>query len=558
MQDMGINKLANMFMGNPQPLAQKVQQAQQGVKPGQIPPDLEQAIALQKIQEMRAAAQNQQAMQAGGPQPTVVDRLRQMLQQQPQAQAQPEGTAPPPMQHPMAPQGTPPQGQPPQSQPQGLAAAQPQGIAAAQPQGAPQAHPMPQGLAAAQPQGAPQMPQVQAAHGGSIAQLMSNLGRHYGGGGIVAFATGGDEGLSERDRLRRMEAEYNPAMTAGLTGGTETQPTLQQGQTEAERMRLERMRQDPEALAAAKEARFESQVGGPNLEAERALMEELKAKRAKAQENVNPLMDWARGVAGARPGQKWWQSGLAGSDYADRMAANRESADTAFLKEILGQQSKIGEAERGYKMSKFTLGDTERNRIYNETLEALKAQGVAEDAAKKMAQDVVLQKERLASEEGMAAARNKTSIAAANAPGQAQQVANRILALEKAGDFEGAARLEKLYGSLSGGGNAGVGAERNDIARIRLQMTAAQNVLKDSRATPEQRTKAQADMAELQRQLKTATADKATPGPNEAPVTPLPLPVDATEDKLKDGQIYQTGVGNGRWNAKTRTFTPVN
>jgi hypothetical protein len=532
MQDMGINKLANMFMGNPQPLAQKVQQAQQGVKPGEIPPDLEQAIALQKIQEMHAAAQNQQAMQAGGPQPTVVDRLRQMLQQQPQAQAQPEGTAPPPMQHPMAPQG----------------------IAAAQPQGAPQGQP--QGIAAAQ--GAPQMPQVQAAHGGSIAQLMSNLGRHYGSGGIVAFATGGDEGLSERDKLRRMEAEYNPAMTAGLTAGTETQPTLQQGQTEAERMRLERMRQDPEALAAAKEARFESQVGGPNLEAERALMEELKAKRAKAQENVNPLMDWARGVAGARPGQKWWQSGLAGSDYADRMAANRESADTAFLKEILGQQSKIGEAERGYKMSKFTLGETERNRIYNETLEALKAQGVSEDVAKKMAQDVVLQKEKLASEESIARERNKTSIAAANAPGQAQQVANRILALEKAGDFEGAARLEKLYGSLSGGGNAGVGAERNDIARIRLQMTAVQNVLKDSRATPEQRTKAQADMAELQRQLTTATADKATPGANEAPVTPLPLPVDATEAKLKDGQIYQTGIGNGRWNSKTRTFTPVN
>ena len=392
MQDMGINKLANMFMGNPQPLAQKVQQAQQQTKPGQIPPDLEQAIALQKIQEMHNAAQNQQAMQAGGPQPTVVDRLRQMLQQQPQSQAQPEGVAPPPMQHPMA-----------QAQPQA-----------------------PQGIAAAQPQGVPQMPQVQAAHGGSIAQLMSNLGRHYGGGGIVAFNGEDDSYVNQRDNLRRMEAAYNPSMTAGLTGGTETQPLAQLGQTEAERMRLERMRQDPEALAAAKEARFESQVGGPNLDAERALMEELKAKRAKAQENVSPLMDWARGVAGARPGQKWWQSGLAGSEYADRMAAQRESADTAFLKEILGQQSKIGEAERGYKMSKFTLGEAERNRIYNETLEALKAQGVAEDAAKKMAQDVVLQKERLASEESMAADRNKLQ-AAANANTAAYHTADLAL-----------------------------------------------------------------------------------------------------------------------------------
>lgn len=92
MQEMGINKLANMYLGNPQPLAQKVQQAQQQVKPGQLPPDLEQAIALQKIQEMRAAAQNQQAMQAGGPQPTVMDKLRQMVQ--PQMQAQPQGMPP--------------------------------------------------------------------------------------------------------------------------------------------------------------------------------------------------------------------------------------------------------------------------------------------------------------------------------------------------------------------------------------------------------------------------------------------------------------------------------
>jgi len=75
---MGINKLAQMFMGNPQPLAQQVQQDQQNAKPGQIPPDLEQAIALQKIQEMRQAAQNQQAMQAGGAQPTVVQKLHQM------------------------------------------------------------------------------------------------------------------------------------------------------------------------------------------------------------------------------------------------------------------------------------------------------------------------------------------------------------------------------------------------------------------------------------------------------------------------------------------------
>lgn len=144
-EPMGINKLANMFMGNPQPLAAKVEQAQKQTPPGQIPPDLEQAIALQKIQEMRQAAQNQQAMQAGGQQPTIMDKLRQMVQPHPAMQAQPQGQP----------------GMPPQM---------------AQDQQMP-------------PQG---MPAVQAAHGGSIDHLASNLGHHYGGGGIVAFNGGGD------------------------------------------------------------------------------------------------------------------------------------------------------------------------------------------------------------------------------------------------------------------------------------------------------------------------------------------------------------------------------
>lgn len=138
----GIDQLVNTYKGNPQPLAQKVQQSQgqmqnqmktqmqQGQPPGAIPPDLEEALALQKITELRNSAQAQQAMQAGGPQPTVVQKLQQMLgAQQAQAQAQ-------------------------------------------------------------MPQGQP----VMAASGGSIAHLVSNLGQNYAGGGIVAFdgTTGSD------------------------------------------------------------------------------------------------------------------------------------------------------------------------------------------------------------------------------------------------------------------------------------------------------------------------------------------------------------------------------
>jgi hypothetical protein len=112
---MGIDQLVNAYKGNPAPLQAKVQQAQQGQPPGAIPPDLEEAIALQKITELRNSAQSQQAMQAGGAQPSVVEKLRQMLGAEQRQQAQPPQM---PQQMPQGPQGMPPQA--PQGAPQGV------------------------------------------------------------------------------------------------------------------------------------------------------------------------------------------------------------------------------------------------------------------------------------------------------------------------------------------------------------------------------------------------------------------------------------------------------
>jgi len=140
----GINQLVDTYKGNPQPLQAKVQKAQQGQPPGEVPPDLEEAMALQKIAELRNSAQGQQAMQAGGAQQSVVDKLKQMLggmQQQARMQGQP----------------------------------------------------------------------VMAASGGSIDQLMSNLGQYYAGGGIIAFQSAGsvkdpdkeDKKAKQREEDRR-------------------------------------------------------------------------------------------------------------------------------------------------------------------------------------------------------------------------------------------------------------------------------------------------------------------------------------------------------------------
>ena len=159
----GIDKLVDSFMGNPAPLKAKVDRDNAGQPPNAIPKDLEEAIALQEIAEVHTGAQNQQAMQAGGAQPSVVQRLQQMLasaEQRDQAQM--------------------PQGMPPQM---------PRGMPPQMPRGMPPQ--MPRGMPPQMPRGMPPKP-VMAARGGSINQLMSNLGRNYDGGGIVAFAPGGE------------------------------------------------------------------------------------------------------------------------------------------------------------------------------------------------------------------------------------------------------------------------------------------------------------------------------------------------------------------------------
>jgi hypothetical protein len=153
---MGIEQLVDSFMGNPAPLKAKVERDNKGQPPGAIPKDLEEAIALQKIAEIQNSSQNQQAMQAGGAQPSVVQKLQQIL-----AGAQQRQQATPPA--------------------------------------------MPQGMQRAMPQ-----QPVMAARGGSIDQLMSNLGNNYAGGGIVAFAPGGEIklGTDFAAFLQKMGTDY--------------------------------------------------------------------------------------------------------------------------------------------------------------------------------------------------------------------------------------------------------------------------------------------------------------------------------------------------------------
>ena len=442
---MGIDQLVNAYKGNPAPLQAKVQQAQQNQPPGAIPPDLEEAIALQKITELRNSAQAQQAMQAGGAQPSIVEKLRQMLSAEQRQQAQPP-------QMPQMPQGGPPQ-----------AAPQP-------PQGAPQPPQPPQG-----------QPPVMAASGGSIADLMSNIGRHYAEGGIIGnvrhfdngdlvvdpmgvggaeimrSASGEDDGRNLLERIVGKEAEpewkrklaakreaeeirraalglrpgeiergrlpdprasanrfpdaetqlaeaaafSNPKprvnATAGMGGGGGGSTTSNEPQNltfkpsdgggrDYERKLLAR---DEDALAGDLRARYLIEVGKKDLSIYDEMAAELKARKERLkgpEKGFDSLMEYLGQIAQSGGGRNWMEAGVKGAAGLSALQKARQDQQDALVDKILDLGAKKREAEYGERLGLFNLTKTEKDKIIQDKKEVAKSLGLSEDEEKKLIQ----------------------------------------------------------------------------------------------------------------------------------------------------------------------------
>jgi hypothetical protein len=496
-QEMGINKLANMFMGNPQPLANKVQQDQQQAKPGQIPPDLAEAIALQKIQEMHQAAQNQQAMQAGGPQPTIMDKLRQMVQ--PQMQGQPQGGMPAQMAQ--APQG------------------------------------MPQGQQPMPPQGMPQgMPPVQAAHGGHIAQLQSNLSHHYDGGGIVAFSGGGmgaaDEGNAgeEEARTGMQERLAQPSVGENATGTAPARAPMSFKET-IEKNILAPLNRDPNKERDEGAAYYRNTVGLDALLKEqeaRAAAREARYKEAQA----NRTPEWVRGLQalGGAPirgglGMMLAQAGRGAVSARDEYA----QADAKFAEDQDRLRDVISKAKIEGNMAVANAGIAALKELKDQQRTALTSgSGLQTERERVDSAEKVSAADRL-SRERTSAASNAAQIAAANAPGQTERLAAKIQAIRNSNlpDAEKKIKIEQILGdisSITGSGAAGVGAQRNQIMEMRTELAAHQAILKDIDSTDEEKADARNAIKELtqaisnsRKTIKLEEPDMATKARNAPP-----------------------------------------
>lgn len=597
---MGIDQLVNAYKGNPAPLQAKVQQAQQNQPPGAIPPDLEEAIALQKITELRNSAQAQQAMQAGGAQPSIVEKLRQMLSAEQRQQAQPP-------QMPQMPQGGPPQ-----------AAPQP-------PQGAPQPPQPPQG-----------QPPVMAASGGSIADLMSNIGRHYAEGGIIGnvrhfdngdlvvdpmggvvssskaptddltfleriglfnpenrraneraeraqrereaeeirrAALGLRPGEIERGRLPDPRASANkfpdaetqlaeaaafsnpkPRVnaTAGMGGGgggstTSNEPQnltfkpSEGGGRDYERKLLAR---DEDALAGELRARYLNEVGKKDLSIYDEMAAELKARKERLkgpEKGFDSLMEYLGQIAQSGGGRNWMEAGVKGAAGLSALQKARQDQQDALVDKILDLGAKKREAEYGERLGLFNLTKTEKDKIIQDKKEVAKSLGLSEDEEKKLIQQS-LENEL----------NRKAQIRAASV-GRSDNLMERAAAIRS--ENPGMTIEESIRRAALAGGAASVEGTNARTSKAYIDAKNKiderfQHLISDTPYGKKQKELYDKAIADLDK-----TFGVSGGGINTLPVAAQPIPAGAKPSDLTTGAVYQTARGPAKWNGKA--FEPV-
>ena len=594
---MGIDQLVNAYKGNPQPLQAKVQQAQKGQPPGAIPPDLEEAIALQKITELRNSAQAQQAMQAGGAQPSIVEKLRQMLGAEQRQQAQPP-------QMPQMAQG-------PQSMPQG------------QP-------PMPQG-----PQGQP----VMAASGGSIDQLMSNIGRHYAGGGIVSFFGGGDTmgmasaqdqelanqaaELAAKERNAQTKAEkiaelkkkvnefqYSapelvPAINAQIreltssassqkpspndpnfrrltdpratgtsavapnvplitsapsappaprppAGGTDKAPmpagltdlanlpSVGVGRDYERRMLAENQKFDPKAYRE----QFLKEVGAKDLSIYDEMAAELKARKERLnapQAGFDSLMEYLGAIAQSGGGRNWMEAGAKGAATLTAAQKARQAQQDALVDKILDLGAKKKEAEYGERLGMFNLTKAEKDRINTESKDIAKSLGLSEDKAEELRQNRLLEEAKM---------KNQINVARMGGRDNLAERAAKIRAENPGMSFEESIRRAALAGSAASVGSTDARRDKDYINAKNKIDERFQHLISDTPYGKKQKELYDKAISDLN-----ATFGISGGGINTLPAAAQPIPSGAKPSDLSVGTVYQTARGPAKWNGKA--FEPV-
>jgi len=581
-----VNKIAAAYLGNPQPLAQKVEKDKQ--QNGGIPRDLRQLLALNDITQGRNAAGIQQALQTPTDMPTVAqslqERARQAIQAQMMQQAQQQQRK--------------------------------------------------EGLPMAVPPNAPRPP-MQAQ---GIDNLPTNIGEGYAGGGIIGFTNGGNipssgelSGFSgptpeeeakaelraaEQERVKKLvelkqKADFlksagapqakevemqlqalkddmrpkpsptdpnfrrqpDPRMTgtpavsssvpfvtsgdrppsanvnasaardsapmpAGLTDLAKL-PSVGVGRDFLQRSLADNQKFDEEAF----KQKYLKEVGAKDTSIYDEMASELKARKERLnapKQGYEALMEYLGQIAQAG-GRNWAQSGAIGAARVGALQKERQTQQDALMEKILDLGAKKKEAQYGERLGMFTLTKTEKDRINKESAEIAKALNLSEDKAEELRQNRLLEEAKM---------KNQLKVAGMGAQDNLMNRAAAIRAENKGMSVE-----ESIKRAALAGGAASV--EGTDARKSKAYIDAKnkiderfQHLMSDTPYGKKQKELYDKAIIDLDK-----TFGISGGGINTLPSAAKPIPAGAGPSDLNVGTVYQTARGPAKWNGKA--FEPV-
>jgi hypothetical protein len=209
---------------------------------------------------------------------------------------------------------------------------------------------------------------------------------------------------------------------------------------------------DPDAESKRILAERERLVGAPDTSQFQALIEELRGQRAKLQQKKEPglesLMEYFGEIAA---GPTVGRSGKAGAMASERLRLrelDKEKQANALSERMIEAAQKQQDALYGYKKEGFTLSESERARVFKERFDAAKAAGESDDRARQMAQQAVLERERLKQQAELERERNAATIRAAgigagSRQGQLMEIAQSLMKADLTGKLTLTAALEQ-------------------------------------------------------------------------------------------------------------------
>ena len=209
--------------------------------------------------------------------------------------------------------------------------------------------------------------------------------------------------------------------------------------SEALSMLKKDMRRNPEKEAADLRAKYLQEVGKKDMSVYDEMAKELKARKERLnapKTGYDATMEYLEQIAQGG-GRTWMEAGSRGAAGQKALQKQRQAEQDALMEKILDIGAKKSEAEFGERKGLFELTQAERKSVYDKAFDAAKAVNMSDDKAKELAQNAVLEREKLANQLKVA------NIGASASRSQITTIADRLLAADKTGKLTLPAALEQ-------------------------------------------------------------------------------------------------------------------